>query len=69
MAALLDVIEPEKTCFNVITKSGATSETMAQYLIINDMLVKAVGDKANEHIIATTDAAKGNLIKLAKQND
>jgi len=38
MAALLDVIEPEKTCFNVITKSGATSETMAQYLIINDML-------------------------------
>ena len=69
MAALLDVIEPEKTCFNVITKSGATSETMAQYLIINDMLVKAVGDKANEHIIATTDAAKGNLIKLAEQND
>ena len=69
MAALLDVIEPEKTCFNVITKSGATSETMAQYLIINDMLVKAVGDKANEHIIATTDAAKGNLIKLAKRND
>ncbi len=69
MAALLDVIEPEKTCFNVITKSGATSETMAQYLIINDMLVKAVGDKANDHIIATTDAAKGNLIKLAEQND
>ncbi|MDE7440153.1 MAG: glucose-6-phosphate isomerase, partial [Clostridia bacterium] len=34
MQALLDVIEPEKTCFNVISKSGATSETMTQYLII-----------------------------------
>ena len=67
MAALLEVIEPEKTCFNVITKSGATSETMAQYLIIRDQLEKVLKDKAAEHIIATTDAAKGNLIKLAKQ--
>ncbi len=69
MAALLDVIEPEKTCFNVITKSGATSETMTQYLIINDILKKALGDKASENIIATTDQIKGNLIKLAKQNN
>ena len=69
MAALLDVIEPEKTCFNVITKSGATSETMAQYLIINDILKKALGAKAGENIIATTDMVKGNLIKLAKKNN
>ena len=69
MAALLDVIEPEKTCFNVITKSGATSETMTQYLIINDILKKALGDKASANIIATTDHIKGNLIKLAKQNN
>ena len=34
MLALLDVVDPEKTIFNVITKSGATSETMTQYLII-----------------------------------
>lgn len=67
MAALLDVIEPEKTCFNVITKSGATSETMTQYLVINDILTNVLGDKASEHIIATTDEKKGNLIKLAKQ--
>ena len=67
MQALLDVIEPEKTIFNVITKSGSTSETMTQYLIINDILKKALGDKASEHIITTTSAAKGNLIKLAKK--
>ena len=30
MSALLDVLDLEKTMFNVVTKSGATSETMAQ---------------------------------------
>lgn len=69
MNALLDVIDVEKTMFNVITKSGATSETMSQYLIINDMLVSRLGDKASSHIIATTSMSKGNLIKLAKANN
>ena len=69
MLALLDVIEPEKTLFNVITKSGATSETMSQYLIISDILKKKIGAKWNEHIVATTSSAKGNLIKLAKENN
>lgn len=63
MAALLDVIEPEKTCFNVISKSGATSETMAQYLIISDLLKKA-GVNLAENMIFTTDASRGNLIKI-----
>jgi glucose-6-phosphate isomerase len=67
MQALLDVIDINKTVFNVITKSGSTSETMSQYLIIIDMLKKALGDKAKEHIIATTSSNKGNLIKIAKQ--
>ena len=44
MAALLDVIDLKKTCFNVITKSGGTAETMSQYLIVTDALKKAVGD-------------------------
>ncbi len=67
MVALLDVLDLEKTMFNVITKSGSTSETMSQYLIIMDLLKKKFGDKAKEHMIATTSANKGNLIKIAKQ--
>mgnify|MGYP003325712865 CR=1 FL=1 len=67
MNALLDVLNLEKTCFNVITKSGATSETMSQYLIIMDLLKKKFGDKANEHMIATTSVSRGNLIKIAKE--
>ena len=67
MSALFDVLDLEKTVFNVITKSGATSETMAQYLIIIDALKKKFGEKAKDHIIATTSETKGNLIKIAKQ--
>ena len=66
MASLLDILDLDKTVFNVITKSGSTSETMSQYLIIMKMLKERYGDKAREHIIATTDKEKGNLIKIAK---
>ncbi|MDE6598082.1 MAG: glucose-6-phosphate isomerase [Clostridia bacterium] len=65
MQALLDVIEPEKTCFNVISKSGATSETMTQYLIIADIL-KSKGVNLPDNMIFTTDASRGNLIKIDK---
>ena len=68
MQALLDVIDVKTTCFNVITKSGATAETMSQYLTISELLKKEVGDKWADHIIATTDCEKGNLIKLAKEH-
>lgn len=69
MEALLDVIDVEKTMFNVITKSGSTSETMTQYLIINDILTKKLGDKAKDHIIATTSKSAGNLIKIAVKEE
>lgn len=67
MESLLNILDLNKTMFNVITKSGATSETMSQYLIIFDLLKKKFGEKAKDHIIATTSASKGNLIKLAKE--
>jgi len=66
MASLFDVIDVSRTCFNVITKSGATAETMSQYMILLDALKAAVGDRYKDHIIATTDSEKGNLIKIAK---
>ncbi|MDY2841193.1 MAG: glucose-6-phosphate isomerase [Candidatus Borkfalkiaceae bacterium] len=67
MASLLDILDLKKTMFNVVTKSGATSETMSQYLIIMDILKSKFGDKASEHMIATTSSEKGNLIKIAKE--
>lgn len=66
MQALLDVIDIKRTMFNVVSKSGATSETMAQYLIIIDLLKNALQKDAYKNIIATTDKARGNLIKISK---
>ena len=67
MASLLDVIGPEETVFNLFIKSGSTSETMTQYLVINDILKKVLSDKAKEHIVTTTSRTKGNLIKLSQK--
>ena len=66
MRDLLDVIEPEYTCFNVISKSGATSETMTQYLVILDELKKR-GVNVKDNVIFTTDAKKGNLKKISDE--
>ena len=67
MAALMDVIDLSKTCFNVITKSGGTAETMSQYLIVTEALKAACGDDWKRHIIITTSASKGFLIKIAQR--
>ena len=68
MAALMDVIDPETTVFNVITKSGSTSETMAQLLIVTRMLVDLYGkEHLKDRLIATTDKEKGNLVGIAKE--
>ena len=67
MVALLDVIDVKKTMFNVVTKSGSTSETMAQFLIITDILKTQLGASFREHIIATTDKENGNLVKIVRQ--
>ena len=69
MQSLLDVIDIKRTCFNIVTKSGATAETMSQYLIVSDLLKKEVGSGWQKHIVATTDHEKGNLIKLAQQEN
>ena len=64
---LFETIDITKTMFNVISKSGSTSETMSQFMIIKKMLEEKLGEKANEHIVCTTDKENGNLIKIAKE--
>ncbi|MHB1651220.1 MAG: glucose-6-phosphate isomerase [Desulfitobacteriaceae bacterium] len=64
-AHLLDTLNLKKTVFNVITKSGNTSETMAQFLIVRDKLRQVCGEDYARHIVATTDKGKGNLLPIA----
>lgn len=63
---LLESLDLEKTMFNVISKSGNTSEMMAQFLIVRQMLKEVCKDQFNEHIVVTTDQEKGNLVTLSE---
>ncbi|MCL2698966.1 MAG: glucose-6-phosphate isomerase [Defluviitaleaceae bacterium] len=63
---LFDIVDPSKCLFNVVTKSGSTSETMSQFMIIKELLEKRLGSNAKKHIVCTTDAEKGNLIKITQ---
>jgi glucose-6-phosphate isomerase len=58
---ILDLCDPKSTLFNVISKSGETAETAAQFMIIRDLLKQAVGSKWSEHIVAVTDPVKGTM--------
>lgn len=67
MNALFDIIDPAKTVFHVITKSGETVETMAQFMIVLKLIEEKVGDKFKENIVVTTDKAKGIMKKICNQ--
>jgi len=68
MQALLDVIDFKTSYFNVITKSGETSETLAQFLILYDILKKELGEaEAKKRIIVTTTIGKGTLYAIAQK--
>ena len=61
----MDVISPGKTLFNVISKSGSTAETAAQFLIFVNLLRSKMDKKFNKNLVLTTDAENGDLRKIA----
>ena len=65
LSGLLDALDLTRTLFNVITKSGSTAETMSQFLIVQDILRTRLGDRAKDHMVATTDPANGPLHEIA----
>ena len=65
---LFETIDPARCLFNVISKSGSTSETMSQFMIIKELLEEKLGkEKARKHIVCTTDPVSGNLVSIAKE--
>lgn len=56
----------DKTIFNVISKSGRTAETAAQFLVIRQLLLEKLGeDGFRKQVVATTDANSGTMRKIA----
>jgi glucose-6-phosphate isomerase len=68
IAPLLERLDLARTLFNVVSKSGTTAETAAQFLIVHDLLARAFPDGGHaRHLVFTTDPEKGTLRRIAEQ--
>ena len=68
VAATLETVNLERTLVNVVSKSGQTAETAANFLVVRDALIQAVGEEqARKQIIATTDEKSGLLRQLSDE--
>ena len=66
--AVLELCPPDRTMWNVVTKSGSTVETAAQLLVLFEHLEAALGpERARARIAVTTDPTRGPLRRLAEQ--
>lgn len=65
ISALLARLDLARSLFIVTSKSGGTAETMSQFLIVHDRVVKA-HLKTPEHFVFVTDPKQGALRPLAE---
>lgn len=64
----LERIDLGRTLFNVVSKSGTTAETMAQFLVVVERLRRTLGaDAAARHLLFTTDPESGALRRIAEE--
>jgi glucose-6-phosphate isomerase len=68
VTALLDLVDLRRTLFLVVSKSGGTAETMAQYLVVRDRLQHVHGESARDHLWFVTDPAAGPLRAIATRD-
>jgi glucose-6-phosphate isomerase len=61
-------VDPCTCLFNVISKSGSTAETMSQFLIFREALIKALGQEEHKrHVVVTTDGSQGVLRPIVEE--
>jgi glucose-6-phosphate isomerase len=62
---LLESLDLKRTLFNVISKSGETAETMSQFLIVRDRLLRELGAvDYKRNVVVTTDPTQGALRQI-----
>ena len=68
VANLLGRLDLRRTLFNVVSKSGATAETMSQYMVVEGRLRGILGEAPTRgHFLFTTDPGSGILRKIADE--
>jgi glucose-6-phosphate isomerase len=64
--AWMQALDPKETVVVVISKSGGTIETMAQYFLVRRWLQAALGDDWKRHVALVTDEKSGELRREAR---
>jgi len=67
VGSVLELLDPQRTVFCVISKSGTTVETMSQFLLARQWLQAAIGARYREQMIMVTDPEKGVLRRLVRE--
>jgi glucose-6-phosphate isomerase len=65
--AIFEFCKPDKTVYNIISKSGATAETAAAALMIFDRLRQKLGASWKKQVVCTTDPKNGDLRALCNE--
>jgi glucose-6-phosphate isomerase len=62
---LLARLDPRRTLFDVVSRSGESPETLAQFLIVRDRLLRDLGAlDYKRHLLVTTDPEHGPLRQI-----
>ncbi|MDR2160694.1 MAG: glucose-6-phosphate isomerase [Desulfovibrio sp.] len=61
LAVWMEALSPRETVVVVISKSGGTIETMAQYFLLRRWLRQTLGEQWKHHVILITDEKSGEL--------
>ena len=70
LSGILDVVDLESTWVNVVTKSGSTAETMANFLVLRGALEETLGQfNYQRRTVVSTDPEKGFLKQIADRED
>ena len=65
--AVLDSLDLERTALNVVSRSGTTAETLANFLVVRNTMAEAGVDWTERTLVTTGES--GNLRRLAETHD
>ena len=69
LKSLLAFINPDRTLFNVISKSGSTVETVSRFLVIRKLLADNLGERAAAERILITTGETGSPLREVAEKD
>jgi glucose-6-phosphate isomerase len=68
MLAMFNDVSLDRALFLVVSKSGTTVETMAQYAIVRAVLTQRFGESARKRMVFVTDPERGALREIARRD-